>query len=218
MIACRRWRARDRPGAGPRGHGRQSPMWVVVSVRKARYLKPVRTQSPCVLRALCAGPSFSGGNDQRRRTRVARATGALAAGAPRPRRRDLRLAAFAGVRPAAGSAAQEAQALPARPHFPYRGPAHPRHYCLRLSARVHSGWMPASRITLLQRSVSSCLSLAMSCGLPPPALTWRSRKRALVADSLRISFIVRFNFETIGAGVLGGALMAFQVSERKPGT
>src|SRR5215472_12146753 len=37
--------------------------------------------------------------------------------------------------------------------------------------------MPASRITLLQRSVSSRLSFAMSCGLPPPALSWRSEPR-----------------------------------------
>src|SRR5215510_12204187 len=83
-----------------------------------------------VLRALCGGPSFSGGDDQRGRTRVAGATGALAAGAPRPRCRDLRLAALAGFRSAAGSAVEEAQAPPARPHFLYRGPAHPRHYCL----------------------------------------------------------------------------------------
>src|SRR5215510_10085785 len=88
-----------------------------------------------VLRALCGGPSFSGGDDQRRRTRVAGATGALAAGAPRPRCRDLRLAAFAGFGSAAGSAIEEAQAPPARPHFLYRGPAHPRHYCLRPSPR-----------------------------------------------------------------------------------
>jgi hypothetical protein len=39
---------------------------------------------------------FGGGDDQRGRTRVAGATGALAAGASRPRRRDLRIAALAG--------------------------------------------------------------------------------------------------------------------------
>ena len=34
------------------------PMWVVVSVRKARYLRPVRTQSPRVLRALSRRPKL----------------------------------------------------------------------------------------------------------------------------------------------------------------
>src|SRR5262249_56019704 len=73
--------------------------------------------------------------DSGARTRVAGATGALASGDPRPRCRDPRLAALAGFRSAAGSAVEEAQAPPARPHFLYRGPAHPRHYCLRPSPR-----------------------------------------------------------------------------------
>src|SRR5262249_47651330 len=77
--------------------------------------------------------------------------------------------------------------------------------------------MPASRITLLQRSVSSCLSFAMSCGLPPPALTWRSRKRALVAASLRMSFIARFNFEPGGGGRLGGRVNRIRGAEGEPG-
>ena len=55
MIACRRWRGRDRPRPGRKG---QPPMGVVVSARKAGYLKPVRTQSPCVLRALLRRPKF----------------------------------------------------------------------------------------------------------------------------------------------------------------
>jgi hypothetical protein len=46
MTACRRWRARDRSRPDPKGPGRRPPMWVVVSARKARYLKPVRMQSP----------------------------------------------------------------------------------------------------------------------------------------------------------------------------
>jgi len=33
-------------------------MWVVVSARKARYLKPVRTQSPRVPRALLRRPKL----------------------------------------------------------------------------------------------------------------------------------------------------------------
>src|SRR6266511_3660070 len=45
-------------------------------------------------------------------------------------RRDLRPAALAGLRSVAGSATEKAQARPARPHFLYRGPAHPRHYCV----------------------------------------------------------------------------------------
>ena len=58
MTACRRWRARDGPRPDPQGTGRRPPLWVVVSARKARYLKPVRTQSPCVLRALLRRPKF----------------------------------------------------------------------------------------------------------------------------------------------------------------
>src|SRR5262249_55983067 len=98
-----------------------------------------------VLRALCGGPSFSGGDDQRRRTRVAGATGALAAGAPRPRCRDLRLAAVAGFRSAAGSAGEEAKPPPARPLFLYRGPAPPRNFCL--SARVRANAQIRGRTT-----------------------------------------------------------------------
>ncbi len=71
---------------------------------------------------------FGGGNDKRGRTRVAGATGALAAGTSRPRRRDLRTAALAGVGCAASPALKEAQALPARSYLPYRGPADPRHH------------------------------------------------------------------------------------------
>src|SRR5205085_11132250 len=76
-------------------------------------------------------PRTSGGDDQRGRTRVAGATGAVAAGAPRPRRRDLGLAGDARLRPAAGAAPQKAQALPARPYFLYRGPAYARHHRVR---------------------------------------------------------------------------------------
>src|SRR5262249_35404864 len=76
---------------------------------------------------------FGGGDDQRGRTRVAGATGALAAGASRSGCRDLRIEAFAGLRCAASAATQEAQALPARPHFPHRGPAHAGHYRVTLT-------------------------------------------------------------------------------------
>src|SRR5919201_1047453 len=198
-------------------------------------------------RALCGRPNISGGDDQRRRTRVAGATGALAAGAPRPRCRDLRAAALAGLRSVAGPALEKAQAHPARPDFLHRGSAHSRHYCLaRISVdptqsgltkihdtligtqrsaeacsarlrQVYSGWMPASRITLVQRSVSSRLSLAMSCAVPAPAVRLSSRKRALVVASLAISLIARLSFKTIAAGVFGGALMAFHVSDTKSG-
>src|SRR5262245_10736110 len=75
---------------------------------------------------------ISGGDDRRGRTRVAAATGALATGASRSRRRDLRLAALARLRPAAGATAQEAQASAARPHLPYSGAANARHH--RVSA------------------------------------------------------------------------------------
>src|SRR5262245_59451034 len=131
FIACRRWRSgmgcsrapkRPKSAIADLGGG-QPPQSALLESRSAFGRK-------AVLRALCGGPSFSGGDDQRRRTRVAGATGALAAGAPRPRCRDLRLAALAGLGSAAGSAIEEAQAPPARPHFLYRGPAHPRHYCL----------------------------------------------------------------------------------------
>src|SRR5262245_53763075 len=47
----------------------------------------------------------SGGDDRRGRTRVAAATGAIAPGASRSRRRDLRIAALAWLRPVAGPAA-----------------------------------------------------------------------------------------------------------------
>src|SRR5262245_6245644 len=124
-------RAFHRPKGPQNDQSRRSPIWAVVSTRKARYLKAeAHSDAKRCCARFAVGPSFSGGDDQRGRTRVAGATGALAAGAPRPRCRDLRLAALAGFRSAAGSAVEEAQAPPARPHFLYRGPAHPRHYCL----------------------------------------------------------------------------------------
>ena len=70
------------------------------------------------------------------------------------------------------------------------------------------------RITLLQRSVSSRLSFAISSGVPPAAIRLSSRKRVLVSVSLRISLTVRLSFAMIGRGVFGGALIAFQVSDR----
>src|SRR5262249_2590159 len=129
-------RAVHRPKGPQNDQSRRSPIWAVVSTRKARYLKAeAHSDAKRCCARFAVGPSFSGGDDQRGRTRVAGATGALAAGAPRPRCRDLRLAALAGFRSAAGSAVEEPQAPPARPHFLYRGPAHPRHYCLRPSPR-----------------------------------------------------------------------------------
>src|SRR5262245_19565118 len=124
-----------------------------------------------VLRALCGGPSFSGGGDQRRRTRVAGATGALAAGAPRPRCRDLRLAAVAGFRSAAGSAVEEAQAPPARPHFLYRGPAHPRHYCLSARVRVNAQIRGRTNPIYFAGSRSVASSAPTIVPVNPPAST-----------------------------------------------
>src|SRR5262249_38440101 len=161
-----------------------------------------------VLRALCGGPSFSGGDDQRRRTRVAGATGALAAGAPRPRCRDLRLAALAGLRSAAGSAIEEAQAPPARPHFLYRGPTHPRHYCLGAGAgRPPSGLMLAARITLPHFSVSAARSRSNSAGEPASTVPPRSTKRALILGSASAALISLLSLSTISAGVFLGAPM-----------
>src|SRR5262249_3100663 len=77
-----------------------------------------------------AGPEATDGNDQRRRTRVAGATGAAAARAPRPRCGNFRAADRAGFRQTAGAAAQEAQAPSARPHHLHRGPAHAGYYRL----------------------------------------------------------------------------------------
>src|SRR5262245_25584413 len=96
--------------------------------------------------ALCGRPTISGGDDQGRRTRVAGATGALAAGAPRPRCRDLRFAALAGLRSVAGPAPEKTQAHPARPNFLYRGPTHARHHCL---ARIAID--PTERLTKIRR-------------------------------------------------------------------
>src|SRR5262249_61176461 len=166
-----------------------------------------------------SGPSISGGDDQRRGTRVAGATGALAAGASRSRCRDLRLAALAGVRSVASPAPKKAQTHPARSDFLHRGPTHSGHYCLGSRfVSAHSGSMPASRMTLVHRSVSSRLNFTMSWGLPPPAIKLRARNRALVSGSAITSLIARLSFKMIGAGVLGGALIAFHVSEMKPGT
>src|SRR5215510_14093518 len=103
--------ARLRPGA-PAEHPRAG----------CRFLNAVRRGELLV----------SGGDDRRGRTRVAAATGAIAPGASRSRRRDLRIAALAWLRPAAGPAAQEAQAPLARPHLLYRGPAHARHHRVSL--------------------------------------------------------------------------------------
>src|SRR5215467_15864110 len=116
---------RPKPAIADLGGG-QPPQSALLESRSAFGRK-------AVLRALCGGPNISGGDDQRRRTRVAGATGALAAGAPRPRCRDLRSAALARLRSVAGPAPEKAQARPARPNFLYRGPAHPRHYCLDLA-------------------------------------------------------------------------------------
>src|SRR5215831_6702298 len=104
----------------------------VVRTRKARYLKRERVWDAELGRKphACGSPNISGGDDQRRRTRVAGATGAFAAGAPRSRRRDLRPAAFAGLRSVAGPAFEKTQARPARSNFLHRGPAYPRYHCL----------------------------------------------------------------------------------------
>src|SRR5262249_59041456 len=114
---------------------------------------------------------------------------------------------------------KKAQTHPARSDFLHRGPTHSRHYCLGsrfLSA--YSGSMPASRMTLVHRSVSSRLNFAMSWGLPPPAVKLRARKRALVSGSATTSLILGLSFQMGGAGGFGGALIAFQGSEMKPGT
>ena len=58
----------------------------------------------------------------------------------------------------------------------------------------------------------------MSCGVPANAVRLSSRKRALVVASWAISLITRLSFKTIAAGVFGGALMAFHVSDTKSGT
>src|SRR5262249_4473442 len=114
----------------------------------------------------------------------------LAAGAPRPRCRDLRLAALAGLRSAAGSAIEEAQAPPARPHFLYRGPTHPRHYCLGAGAgRPHSGLMLAARITLPPFPVSAARSRSNSAGEPASTVPPRSTKRALILGSASAALI-----------------------------
>src|SRR5262249_14636880 len=170
---------------------------------------------PCAGR--CRGPSISGGDDQRRGTRVAGATGALAAGASRSRCRDLRLAALAGLRSVASPAPKKAQTHPARSDFLHRGPTHSRHYCLRPRfVSAHSGSMPASRMTLVQRSVSSRLNFVISWGLPPPALNWRAGTRVLFSGGAAASLFGGLSLKMTGAGVLGGALIAFKVPERKP--
>src|ERR1700730_11079241 len=72
-------------------------------------------------------------------------------------------------------------------------------------------------MTLLQRAVSSCLSLAMSAGLPIAGRRCRSWKRCLISGEALMSLMVLLSFKMMGSGVFGGALIAFQVSERKPG-
>src|SRR5438270_443114 len=79
-------------------------------------------------------------------------------------------------------------------------------------------YLTVSVYTFDQRSVSSRLSLAMSSGLPPAAIRLSSRKRALVSGSAMMSLIARLSLAMMAGAVLGGALIAFQVSETKPAT
>ncbi len=49
-----------RPKGPQNDESRRSPIWAVVSARKARYLKAkARSDAKRVRRALCGGPSFS---------------------------------------------------------------------------------------------------------------------------------------------------------------
>src|SRR5215831_8039790 len=120
----------------PNDQSRRSPIWAVVSPRKARYLKAEAHSDAkrcCARFAAAQASAVAMTKDEERelREQLARL---------QQEHRDLRLAALAGFRSAAGSAVEEAQAPPARPHFLYRGPAHPRHYCLIADIRrAHSG-------------------------------------------------------------------------------
>src|SRR5215467_6904552 len=65
--------------------------------------------------------------------------------------------------------------------------------------------MPASRITLVQRSVSSFLSCAMSAGLPPPGRRCSCRYRSLASGSSSVALTARLSLAMMAAGVFGGA-------------
>ena len=98
------------------------------------------------------------------------------------------------------------------------GRARWRHLSAGTATSAYCCSMPASQITLVQRSVSSFLSCAMSAGLPPPGRRCSCRYRSLTSGSSSVALTARLSLAMMAADVFGGALMAFQVSERNPGT
>src|SRR5262249_20186156 len=104
------------------------------------------------------------------------------------------------------------------PPKPSMGETRWRHLSAGTATSAYCCSMPASRITLVQRSVSSFLSFAMSAGLPPPGRRCSCRYRSLTSGSSSVALTARLSLAMMAAGVFGGALMAFQVSERNPGT
>src|SRR6202051_1021111 len=78
--------------------------------------------------------------------------------------------------------------------------------------------MLAARITSPQRAVSARTKAAMAAGEPPAGCMLMVARRLRISGSANTSFMAALIFSMIGFGVLGGAAMAFQVSERKFGT
>jgi len=65
--------------------------------------------------------------------------------------------------------------------------------------------MPAARITLPHRSVSSAISLAKSAGEPGMPSAPCASSRALIVGSASAALTSRLSLLTISAGVLRGA-------------
>src|SRR5258707_12126905 len=78
--------------------------------------------------------------------------------------------------------------------------------------------MFAARITSPQRAVAALRKAAMSAGEPPAGCMLMVARRARISGRAKTSFMAALILSTIAFGVLGGAAIAFQVSERTSGT
>src|SRR5262245_57068961 len=82
-----------------------------------------------------------------------------------------------------------------------------------LTASCYSGLMPAASTTSPHCRRSFSITALVSLSEPPAASSWSSRKRPCTWASCKASLIAALSLMTISAGVLGGALIAFQVDE-----
>src|SRR5262245_49301531 len=118
-----------------------------------------------------------------------------------------------GVRPSGRWILRVAAPGPQRPG----GLPHGRSLIRAWRCGPHCCGTPAALITLPQSARRSVTNLRVSSVSPPPTSTCSSRRRARTSGSCSAALIAALSLATIGAGVLGGALIAFQVSDTTSG-